>query len=618
MSLDIYKKQFAELVSSAFKDTYKEAYAETGDQQIFSSDFIFENLEKPKDPKMGRFAFPVFRYSKLLKSKPPEIASAICNIIPESKDIQVIATGGFLNVQIDPTVEAQEILALILKEEAGYGNAIVENQQPVLVEYSSVNIAKPFGIAHLRTTILGASLSEIYNKLGYNVIRLNYLGDWGTQFGKLIVAYQKWSKNELKAFFLKLALTDPKKMKDLLDKADHKNLISELFNLYVKFHIEAKSDESLEDEARKVFKALESGDKETTQLWEKFRSISLKDYERIYNAIGVEFDLITGEAFLNDKIEPVIERFKKAGLSSISEGALVVDLNDPQLPPCLLKKADGATLYATRDITGAFWRKEEYDYQKSIYVVANSQSDHFKQVFKAIAMLEEKEKLSADKRIADKVCHVDFGWVKFGEKVMSTRAGNVINLEDVVNKAVGLVKEKIEEKNPDLKAIDETAGMVGLGAVKFSQLSVKRQKDVNFNWDAVLSFEGETGPYLQYTHARLCSLMRKYDKQIDSTYDVKLLNHEEEQRVVELLADFPDSITDSGRNNDPFYVAIHLLKLAGAFNKFYQRKSEEGYSDKIISDNAELTKARMALVKSVQIVIKEGQKLLGIKAPEEM
>ena len=561
MSLDIYKLKFAELASMAFKECYKGIYTEVGDQQVFNTAFIAENLEKPKDPKMGRFAFPVFRYTKMLKSTPPEIAGAVSTFMTNTQDIKITAAGGFINVQIDKTVEANIILTSILDKNSEFGSSSIENQQPVLVEYSSVNIAKPFGIAHLRTTILGASLAEIYKKLGYNVIRLNYLGDWGTQFGKLIVAYRKWGSD--------LSLDDP-------------TLIDKLFDLYVKFHIEAKKDESLEDEARETFKALENGDKETFYIWDKFRSISLKDYERIYKAIGI------------------------------------VDLHDPQLPPCLLRKADGATLYATRDITGAFWRKDEYDYQKSLYVVANSQSDHFKQVFKTIAMLEDAEKLHADERIADKVCHIDFGWVKFGDEVMSTRAGNVINLEDVVKKAVDLVKEKIAEKNPNLAAIDKTAKMVGLGAVKFSQLSVKRQKDVNFNWEAVLSFEGETGPYLQYTHARLCSLMRKYDTKIDADIEVKRINDEEEQRVIELLADFPESISDAARNNDPYFVAIHLLKLAGAFNKFYQRKTENNQVDKIISDDAELSKARMALVKSVQIVIKEGLRLLGIQAPEEM
>lgn len=605
MNKEEKKEKYAKSISATFQYCYKDIFDKIGEIEVFNPLVIEDYLEKPKDPKMGRYSLPVFRFTQLLQSTPPDIANKIAEksgsfLSGEFKHSipgTIIATGSFLNIVEDPSSLAKDTITEILNNNKKYGQGFKKNKKPVLVEYSSVNIAKPFGIAHLRTTILGASLAEIYKKLGYNVIRLNYLGDWGTQFGKLIVAYRKWGQV--------ISLDDPA-------------IIDKLFELYVRFHIEAKKDDSLEDEAREVFKALENGDKSTFEIWDKFRDISLKDYERIYKAIGVEFELITGEAFLNDKIEPVIERFEKAGLSSISEGALIVDLHDPQLPPCLLRKADGATLYATRDITGAFWRKDEYDYQKSLYVVANSQSDHFKQVFKAITMLEDAEGLSTEKRISDKVCHVDFGWVKFGDEVMSTRAGNVINLEDVVKKAVDLVKDKIKEKNPNLETIDTTAAMVGLGAVKFSQLSVKRQKDVNFIWEAVLSFEGETGPYLQYTHARLCSLMRKYNQPINSSIDVNCLNFEEEQRVIELLADFPESIIDAGRNNDPYFVAIHLLKLASAFNKFYQRKTEDNQSDKIISDNEELTKARMALVKSVQIVIKEGLRLLSIKAPEEM
>lgn len=595
------KEEYAKSIVATIIECYPDIYNNNSDDDVFNPSYLVRYIEIPKNLDKGDYSLPVFRFSKTFNEKPQDIAKKVAVAsVNHLKSATATAEGIFINFKADRGKRTKEIIPKILREKENYGNDHQDNKQPVLVEYSSVNIAKPFGIAHLRTTILGASLSEIYKKLGYNVVRLNYLGDWGTQFGKLIVAYKKWGSD--------ISLDDP----ELIDK---------IFKLYVKFHVEAKKDETLEDEARKVFKALEDGKEETLQLWEKFRSISLKDYGRIYKAIGVEFDLITGEAFLNDKIEPVIEHFEKAGLSSISEGALVVDLDDEQLPPCLLKKADGATLYATRDITGAFWRKEEYDYQKSLYVVANSQCDHFKQVFKAISMLEDAEGLSPEMRVSDKVTHVDFGWVKFGEKVMSTRAGNVINLEDVVKKAVDLVKENIKEKNPDLKAIDETAEMIGLGAVKFSQLSVKRQKDVNFNWDAVLSFEGETGPYLQYTHARLCSLLRNYDdKKLDGSIDLRLLGDEdnEEQRVVKLLQDFQKSIKDAELNNDPYFIVIHLLKLAGAFNKFYQRKTDDGQVDRIISDNDELTKARMALVKSVQIVINEGLKLLGIKAPEEM
>jgi arginyl-tRNA synthetase len=334
--------------------------------------------------------------------------------------------------------------------------------------------------------------------------------------------------------------------------------------------------------------------------------------------LGVGYDWVTGESFLNDKMEPAISRLETVGLTTISRGALIVDLNDPQLPPVLLKKADGATLYATRDIAGLIYRWQKYHFHESIYVVGVSQSDHFKQIFKVIDLMERAENLPESERMSGKVKHVEFGWVKFGEKTMSTRRGNIIILEDVIEQAVALAKEKIKEKNPDLKNIDETAQMIGVGAVIFSQISVRRHKDVNFNWDEVLNFEGETGPYLQYTHARLCSLLRNFSGKITPEIDFNLLDKEEETRIVELLGDFPKAIEDAARNYDPVYIATHLLKIGSAFNKFYQRKDPEGRIDKIISENNKLTAARVALVKATQITVKKGLGLLGLKAPEEM
>ncbi|MEA2031929.1 MAG: arginine--tRNA ligase [candidate division Zixibacteria bacterium] len=602
MIKDRFKQEFADNVAKAFQQCFPKKYDEFGSDQIFNSGYIYNQLEKPKDPRMGHFALPVFRFARFLGDKPPDIASKVAqavedNSIDQLKMVSVTASGGFLNGRIDAVTLTKQTLNELHEKGNRYGADIVGKGRTVLIEYSSVNIAKPFGIAHLRTTILGASLREIFDKLGYEVVGLNYLGDWGTQFGKLIVAYQKWGKD--------IPEDDP----DLIDR---------LFELYVRFHNEAKNNKSLDEEARDVFKKLENGDEETVKLWKLFRSRSIEEFKRIYNRIGVRFDLITGESFLNDKIEPVIDRLHKAGLSRISDGALVVDLDDTLLPPCLLKKADGATLYATRDIAGAFWRWETYQYDQSLYVVANSQSDHFKQVFGVIAKLEEAESVSEEKRLTNRLKHVGFGWVKFGDKAMSTRAGNVIPIEDVVDKAALLVEDMIHEKNPDLKSIHKTAHIVGVGAVKFSQLSVKRQTDVNFSWDAVLNFEGETGPYLQYTHARLCSLIRKYGNNISSDVDVSLLDREEEQRIIELLADFPEAIVDAARNYDPYFIATHLLKLSTAFNKFYQRKTTDGRVDKIISDNQAITSARMVLVEAVRTVINEGLRLLGIKAPEEM
>jgi arginyl-tRNA synthetase len=394
--------------------------------------------------------------------------------------------------------------------------------------------------------------------------------------------------------------------------------VMNLLDLYVKFHAEAESDDSLNEEARVAFKKLEDGDPEATGLWERMKEVSFEEWSRVYGILGIEFDLVYGESFLNDKMEAVVERLGKDGLTSVSRGALVVDLNDPQLPPALLKKQDGATLYITRDLAGLIWRWETYRFNESLYVVGVSQSDHFKQALKVIEMMEDAEKLPPEARMTGRVKHVDFGWVKFGEKTMSTRQGNIVLLEEVINQAIALARQKIAEKNPNLNKIDDVAQMIGVGAVIFSQLSVRRQKDVNFDWDEVLSFEGETGPYLQYTHARLCSLERMYGKAISPEIDYRLLNHDEERLVIETVAEFEEAIREAARLYDPNCISTYLLRLASAFNKFYQRKDSTGRTDKIISDDPARSAARMALVYSVRVVMNEGLNLLGLRAPDEM
>ena len=601
MSKDKFKIQFSESLAKAFQSRYSDKYSQIGENEIFSSDYIYENLGKPKDPNMGRFAFPVFRFGKLLGGNPPRIASEIseqANIIlddSENRLVSVSAIGAFINGKIDINAFAKETIKNIVSSES-YGSTNIGKNQTFLIEYCSANIAKPFGVGHLRSTVIGNSLRRIFTKLGYKVIGINFLGDWGTQFGKMIVAYLKWGGGK--------------------PVVEHN--IKEILDLYVKFHQLSENDKTLDDEARKAFQKLESGDPEMVELWEQFKIVSMDEFYRIFEILDVEFDEITGEAFFNDKMNAVIERLETAGITSISQGAQVIDLNDEQLPPVLLKKADGATLYATRDIAGLLYRWEKYKFFESLYVVGSAQADHFKQIFKAVDIMEDAENLSESERMIGKVKHIPFGWVKFGDKVMATRQGNIIFLEDVIDKAVKLAKTKIEDKNPDLDNIEETAQLIGVGAVIFSQLSVKRQKDVNFSWEEVLNFEGETGPYLQYTHARLCSLERKYKKEINTDIDFSLLGNDEEQRVIELLADYSQAIIDAARNYEPNIISSYLLKLASAFNKFYQRKDKNGKTDKIISENSELTAARIALVKSVQIVIKDGLYLLGLKAPKEM
>lgn len=593
-----FKEEFARKASEAFKVVYADKYDKIGNEQVFSDRFILENLEKPKDLTKGRFTFPVFRYGKLLGDNPPSIASKISEAInnAESKLITVSSIAGFINIQTEFTIEASETIRNAVENETNYGSSEVGKGQKVLVEYSSPNIAKPFGVNHIRTTILGNSLRRIFLKLGYETIGINYLGDWGTQFGKMIVAYKKWADPSLVG----------------------KESVSDLLALYVRFHDEAEENKELDDQARKEFKKLESGDAENKALWEKFREISINEFNRVYDIMGIEFDWVTGEAFLNDKMESTIKAFEKGNLVSQSEGATIVDLHDEQLPPVLLKKADGATLYLTRDLSGFLFRANEYRFDEMLYVVAVNQSVHFQQMFKALAMLEDAQVMPEEKRMSSKGKHIEFGMIKFGDKMMKTRKGHIILLEDVIKEAAKLAKEKIKEKTPDLENIDDVALQIGLGAIFYSQMSVRRQKDVNFRWEEVLSFEGETGPYLQYTHARLCSLIRKYDNSIDADIDSSLLNYPEEKRIVELVADFPQAIEDAARMYEPNMIANHLIELAAAFNKFYQRKDDNGRTDKIISDNKELSKARIVLVKAVQVVIKEGLYLLGIKAPEAM
>jgi len=596
MTKDKYKDQFARATAEAFRRVYPDIFKEVGESEVFAGDVIYEGLAKPKDPSMGRFAFPVFRYSRLLKEKPPEIASKVAEATVWENGIST-GVAGFLNARIDPVKLSSGVISEVLTQGAHYGDSEVGQGLTNLVEFSSPNIAKPFGVGHLRSTIIGHSLRRIYQKLGYNAVGINYPGDWGTQFGKMIVAYRKWGDES--------TLTG--------------NAVKNLLELYVRYHVEAEKDKSLDDESRKAFQQLESGDAEAVELWEKFKAISHDEMERVYDLLGVEFDWVCGESELNDKMEPVIERMQRVGLTAISQGALVVHLEDEQLPPVLLKKGDGATLYATRDLAGLIYRWEKYpDFNESLYVVNTAQSDHFKQCLKVIEMLEEAEKTPAKQRMTGRIKHVDFGWVRFAGKTMSTRRGNTVLLEDVIFEASDLARRKITEKNPELATIDATSHMIGVGAVIFSQLSVRRQRDVDFRWEEVLNFEGETGPYLQYTHARLCSLMRRYGKDITNKIDYALLNGTEEQRVIELLADFPAVIVDSGEQYEPHFISAHLIRLAGAFNKVYQRKDADGNIDKIISDNASLSAARMALVKSVQLVINEGLYLLGLEAPEEM
>ncbi|UCD94098.1 MAG: arginine--tRNA ligase [Candidatus Zixiibacteriota bacterium] len=599
MFKDKFKVDIAEKTAQAFRDVFPDLFISRPDLYIFDPDRLSERLETPKNPEMGNYALPLFDIAKILKGNPVEINKRLAetqNSRTLHPHLVFTAVGGFNNARIKTETLARDTLTTILEDEQDFGTSTEGQGKNIVIDFSSPNIAKPFGVGHLRTTAIGHSLYRIFEKLGYNSIGINHLGDWGTQFGKMIVAFRKWgSDDDLK--------TDP---------------ISKLYNLYVRFHQEEEKDPNLSEEAREAFRKLEQGGHDEAELWNKFKEYSLNAVKKTYETLGVHFDHYTGESFYNDKITPVIARLRSSGLTKFSQDALIVDLEEYNIPACILSKADGATLYATRDIAGVLYRWETFQFEKALYVVAASQKDHFKQVFKVIELLEEREKIPASKRCSGRLVHVDFGWIKFRDEMMSTRKGTIIFLDDVIEKATELARSKILEKNPDLKEIDKTARQIGIGAILFADMSTRRQKDVNFDWDDVLNFEGETGPYLQYTHARLASLLRHYEKKVSPEIDFSLLDHPEEYRVLDLLYKFPAAVCQAAETYEPYVISTYLIELASAFNKVYQRKDDSGRIDKIISDDAVLSQARMALVNCVKIVIKEGLYLLGIEAPDEM
>ena len=543
---------------------------------------IYNLLESPRDRKMGDIALPCFVLAKQLKKAPQQIAS---EIVEKSSGLawalisEVKAVGPFLNFFYDAGAVAESVIDSA--RAGGYGSSEIGAKKNIVIDFSSPNIAKPFGVGHLRTTIIGNALYHIFEKLGYNCVGVNHLGDWGTQFGKMIVAFREWGSEELSS----------------------KEPVLGLLELYTRFHREAKTNPELDEEARKQFKLLEEGDAEVVELWEKFKAISLEEFKRVYEILGIEFDHYTGESYYNDKMERVLEILDDKKLTKISQEALIVDLEQYDLGACLLKKGDDATLYATRDLAAVLYRWETFEYVKCLYVVAAAQSLHFQQLFK-VAQL-------ADIGNYEGLVHVPFGWVRFGDKAMSTREGNIILLDDVISKARELAREVILEKNPDIEDIDTTAGKIGVGAIIFSQLSVRRMKDIDFRWEDALSFEGETGPYLQYTHARLCSLGRKFGREVPSEIDYGLLAEPEEKRVLLSLMQYPGKVKQAGDEYEPFVISAYLIDLAQDFNTFYQKH-------RVITSDDALSEARMALCESVKAVIGDGLRLLGIAPLERM
>ncbi|SHH66649.1 arginyl-tRNA synthetase [Caloranaerobacter azorensis DSM 13643] len=539
-------------------------------------------IEIPPNYDMGDYAMPCFKLAKTFRKAPNLIAQEIAESLDGKEYFEKIENvGPYVNFFIDRKVLARTVLEEIFSKKENYGSSNMGNGKNIVIDFSSPNIAKPFHVGHLRSTVIGNSLYKIYEFLGYNCIGINHLGDWGTQFGKLITAYKKWGNKE----------------------EIEKEPIKTLLKLYVKFHDEAELNPELEEEGRRWFKKLEDGDEEARKLWNWFVDLSLKEFNKIYDLLKVKFDYFTGESFYNDKMDRIIELLKEKNLLKESKGAYVVDLEEFNMPPCLVLKSDGATLYPTRDITAAIYRKETFNFEKALYVTDYSQSLHFAQWFKVIELMGFEW--------ADKLEHVPFGRVSTEEGRMQTRKGNVILLEELLNKAIDKVREIIEEKNPNLENKDEVARQVGIGAVIFNDLSNNKIKDIVFNWDRMLSFDGETGPYVQYTHARANSVLNKRKYDITNDVDYSILTNQEAVDVIRLLQLFPEAIVNAMEKNEPSIITRHIVDIAQAFNKFY-------HECPIIVEDENIQKARLLLVFAVKTVLKTGLGLLGIDAPDKM
>lgn len=543
-------------------------------------------LEVPPNKEMGDYAFPCFKLAKIFRKAPNMIAEDLSTSIELGEGVtKCINLGGYVNFFVAKDALAKKVITQVFDERENYGKSDLGGGKTVVIDYSSPNIAKPFHIGHIRTTVIGNALYKIYSSQGYKVERINHLGDYGTQFGKLIVAYKLWGdKSAVEA--------EP---------------IKELLKLYVRFHDEAESKPEMEDEARAWFTRLENNDPEAKELWQWFRDESLKEFQRVYDLLEIDFDSYAGESFYSDKMPAVLEELRQKNLLVESQGTMIVDLEDVNLPPALIQKNDGSTLYITRDLAAAFYRKNTYDFDKAIYVVGSQQELHFKQLFNVI------RKMGYD--WYKDMNHVQFGMVALEEGTMSTRKGRVVFLEDVLRQAIDKTKEIIMEKNPGAGDIDKIAKKVGVGAVVFQELSNSRIKDYTFSWSRTLSFEGETGPYVQYTHARCCALKRKANLEISAdlvaNINFDLLSDEDSSDVLKVIETFNKSIQTSMRKNEPHIVTRFVLDLAQAFNKFY-------HNNPIIVEDKELMIARLALVESTRQTIENALDLLGMKAPERM
>lgn len=541
---------------------------------------ICDMLEYPADRKMGDLALPCFKLSKVLRKAPPMIAQSLCeavNAIPESGEMfeKIENVNGYLNFYLSKAALAEDLFAM---GDEKYGSSEIGKGKTVVIDYSSPNIAKPFHIGHLRSTVIGQSIKNIHKFCGYECVGVNHLGDWGTQFGKLICAYKKWGSKE----------------------AIEEKGIKGLTEIYVKFHEEAEKDPSLEDEARAAFSKIEQGDEESLALWKWFIEISITEFKKIYSLIGADFESWNGESFYFDKADEIVDMLKAKDMLKFDEGAYIVPLDEYDMPPCLILKSDGSTIYATRDIAAAFYRKRTYDFDKCIYVTSAGQSLHFAQFFKVIGLMGEE--WSKD------LVHVPFGTVSIGGEKLATRTGNVILLEDLFKEATEKTLAIINDKNPDLANKEEVASAVGVGAVIFNDLSNNRIKDINFIMDDVLNFDGNTGPYVQYTYARCCGILEK----AGDFAKCGKITEDAECNIIKTLGLFPEKVEQARRELEPSVISRYLLDVCAEFNRFYHD------CPVLKAEDEDVKNTRLTIVKAASTVLHNGLKLIGLRTPKNI
>ncbi len=566
---------FKKLITAGIVSALGTAFGETS----VTEETVFGALELPPDSAMGDYAFPCFKLAKVLHKAPPMIADTLAAAI-EGFPGRIDSVKGYLNFYIDRALYAGEVVKEVLRAGDRYGGSEEGRGKTVCLDYSSINIAKRFHIGHLPSTVIGNALKNIYAFLGYDTVSINHLGDWGTQFGKMIAAYKMWGDRE----------------------TVEKGGVDEMVKLYVRFNTEAKTDESLNDKGRAWFKAIEDGNEEALEIFNWFKRVTLADAEKVYEILGVKFDSYAGESFYNDKMEPVIEEVAEKGLLKEDQGARIVDLEEYGMPPFIMLRSDGASLYATRDLAAAKYRHDTYHFDKCLYVVAYQQDLHFKQLFKVMELLGWDW---------SKGCiHVNFGMVSYEGQALSTREGHIVYLEDLLNTSIQKSLDIINEKTPDLENKEEIARQIGVGAVVYFMLYNNRIKDTDFSWDRALSFDGETGPYAQYTYARSSSVLRKAGT-IDAQPDYSALSDPQAQDVVRLLEQFPALVHEAADRNEPSMITRYTAELSKAFNRFY-------YDIRILDDDAAVRKARVELTEAARQTLGNALGLIGVAAPERM